>query len=575
MHRHTLTYGLAGLILITGTFALVKTLGQTPAEKAEPRAAATPAEIKFFGNKPGYRMGHITPGPVSPERPGTDSRVSGNLRVNDPQQPAPKGLLGRSETTLASSEDGRNILVGWNDVEGFLRPPFKKDGLSGPPGLNGFAFSTDGGATWTDGGAAPVVDHILSAGDPTMDRGGADKKTFYFATLTLDDRLPPERAALGVNVQRGHFGKGFQWDDVRLIRPPSPDDAYDRGVITAAKDGSGAAYVSVTNFRDICGKGKTRGRGQIEVWRTRDSGDTWRGPTVIAPDETSNTDPASPNCGKEGTFLHWATPAVGPRGEVYVVWAAGPNFGRDAVSTNARLMIARSDDGGAKFTKPLPLAEINSMVMNPPVAYDRRLMNDVPHIAVETAGRHKGRVYVTFYSAVTPVSTPPEQQSLISSQAYLTYSDDKAATWSTPTPLTPTIPPTGVKRFWPSVSTVPGGGVGVLYYESREAVADAAGCTAVLIDGGNAERKGPASTQVDTHYVQSRDGGATFGAPVKVSTATSNWCAVKGNIFPRFGDYIAGRVAGRRLLAAWTDGRNGVPDVFFATIDLTAASEGR
>src|SRR5947209_5299493 len=311
MNRLKISCGLTALLLTVGAFALVKTTRRTPSGEGESRLESTffESESESLENKPGYRLEHLSPGPNSPERSDVDERVSRNVRVNDPQQPYPDGLLGRSETALATSGDGRNILIGWNDVEGFLRPPFNNM-LSGPPGLNGFAFSTDGGETWIDGGAPPVVDHILTAGDPTMDRGGADKSTFYYATLTLDDRLPPEHAALGVNVQRGHFDGGFKWDDVRLIQPLALQDAYDRGVIAAAKDGSGAAYVSVTNFRGICASG-ARGRGQIELWRTHDSGNTWQGPTVVSADQTANTDPASPDCGKKGTLQHWATPVVG------------------------------------------------------------------------------------------------------------------------------------------------------------------------------------------------------------------------------------------------------------------------
>lgn len=565
MHKRMFIISFAGLILITGAFAVTRTVWQTPAEKTEARLGGASSGAASLAYRPRYRRGRFLPGPRSHERPDRDPRVGRNVLVTDPQLPYPDGLLGRSETTLANSEDGQNILIGWNDVEGFLRPPFDNR-LSGLPGLVGYGFSADGGATWTDGGAPPVVDHILTAGDPSMDRGGADKKTFYFASLTLDDRLPAEHAALGVNVHRGHFVSGFRWDDVRLLRPPALEDAYDRGAIAAAKDGSGAAYVSVTNFKGICGPGGTRGRGQIELWRTHDSGDTWQGPTVVAADQTVAADPASPTCGKDGLFQHWATPAVGPRGEAYVVWTAGPTFSGDAVSTDARVMIARSDDGGVTFTEPRPVAGINSMLMNAPVAYDRRLMNDVAQITVSTKGPGKGRIHVTFYSAVSPVSTPPEQQSLISAQVYLTYSDDRAATWSTPVPVTPAIRPTGVKRFWPSVSTMTNGKVSLFYYESKEREAGGDGCVAVLIDGGFVERSGPASSQVDTIYVESLDGGLSFGAPVKVSTATTNWCGVSSNMFPTFGDYIVARSAGNRLLAAWADGRNGVPEVFFATI---------
>ena len=42
--------------------------------------------------------------------------------------------------------------------------------------------------------------------------------------------------------------------------------------------------------------------------------------------------------------------------------------------------------------------------------------------------------------------------------------------------------------------------------------------------GGGFFRKGPLSSLVNTYWVESHDGGATFSAPLRVSTATSNWC---------------------------------------------------
>ena len=77
---------------------------------------------------------------------------------------------------------------------------------------------------------------------------------------------------------------------------------------------------------------------------------------------------------------------------------------------------------------------------------------------------------------------------------------------------------------------------------------------------------GLANSLVDTFVVQSPDGGNTFSAPVRVTTATSNWCTTVSNIRPNFGDYIGSGIAGGTILAVWADGRNGVPDAFFAPI---------
>src|SRR5258706_140517 len=253
--------------------------------------------------------------------------IGTNIRVNDPQRPYPDGLLGRSETAIAAASNGRDIVAGWNDVEGFLRAPFA-DILPGPPGLSGFGFSTDGGETWIDGGAPPLFDHLLTAGDPWLDRDGAAENSFFFSNLTVDDRRPFDSSfPLGISIHRGQFrDNGFAWEDVRLIQSPDyPRDIYDKGVLAAAKDGSNDVYLALTNFIGICG-GRDFGFGQIELWRSRDSGETWRGPVVVSPDETFITDPAIPDCGAEGLRKHNPMPVAGSNGEGYVIWSERPTY---------------------------------------------------------------------------------------------------------------------------------------------------------------------------------------------------------------------------------------------------------
>ena len=136
----------------------------------------------------------------SSEPNGHDARRSGtNVRMNDPQC-VPNltpclafGGRGRSETTVAASEDGHDVVSGWNNAEALLRPPFGT--LPGPPGVTAFGFSSDGGLTWTDGGPPPAFavggDTIITASDPWLDRGGTDESTFYFANLAINGRRDP------------------------------------------------------------------------------------------------------------------------------------------------------------------------------------------------------------------------------------------------------------------------------------------------------------------------------------------------------------------------------------------------
>jgi hypothetical protein len=65
---------------------------------------------------------------------------------------------------------------------------------------------------------------------------------------------------------------------------------------------------------------------------------------------------------------------------------------------------------------------------------------------------------------------------------------------------------------------------------------------------------------------ESKDLRSPFGAPVRVTTATSKWCTTVSNIRPNFGDYIGSSIVEETIQATWADGRNGVPDTFFAPI---------
>jgi hypothetical protein len=533
---------------------------------------------------PTLDAGSFPPGPTSPSSTGRPPRVGPNVRINDPQQAFPNGLFGRSETSIAATSDGQQIVAGFNDAQGFCGQPF---GVActpeSPPGLSGFAFSSDGGVTWTDGGAPPLFTFgghpVFTRGDPWLDRGGLDKATFYYANLSVD---ATSGADLGVSVHRGHFNSsgGFAWQDVQVLAPPAPGDLYDKESIAAAKDGSGTVYVTVTNFKEVCGV-PASGFGQIEVWRSHDGGASWQGPAIAGPDLTTDTNPSDPSCGQTGLLQQSSNAAIGPNGELYVTWSIGPLLG-DGVTTGAQIVVATSLDGGVTFGPPVVVGTTNSMRQDPPVGYNRNRLNDHPRIAVATSGTHTGRIYDVFYSANAPVTPPPIitcpagtppnsvciDQNLTSSQVFDTFSDDHGQTWSAPAPLAPTEPASGVKRFWPVVSVEPGGNVDVVYLESQETTtASNPFCivrVATLASGQALRRAGTANSLVNTFWVQSTN-GTTFGAPIQVSSATSNWCTAVSNVTPNFGDYIGATSGGNRVLAVWGDGRNGVPDSFYAT----------
>jgi hypothetical protein len=530
---------------------------------------------------------------------GDRPKVTAAVRVNAQQALFPNDNPTRNSTTIAASEDGDKVLVGFEDFQGFCGAPSNLAcPPQNPPGLSGYAFSTNGGQSFTDAGSFSAIGTLIPSGHPWVDRMGRDghgdgdghdnhgknghddqgdhdghhghdRDTFFFATLL---RSQTNGVSGGLGVYRGHFGSAnFIVDDGQVIAPPHAGDLYSREAIAASKDGSDSAYLVLANIDQICNV-PAAGFGQIELWRTHDGGDSWQGPAVVSPETSVITDPNDPQCGNDGKLQVAPAVAIGTRGEVYVVWQYGPRFYLNANNvavndpTNA-VGFARSLDGGVTFSAPAAIAPLNAMRDNPPVGYALNRMNDQPRITVATSGRYRGRIYVTFYPAVAPVSGATTAQSLVSSQAYMIYSDDRGSTWSSRVALAPPVPPTGVKRFWPTPSVRPNGDVDVVYMESQE-TATGTTCSAPI---GGAMRIGPVSSLVNTYWVQSRNGGATFGAPVRVSSETSNWCTPPYKFasfnFSNFGAYIGSVSIEDQTLSVWPDDRNAGPvDVLFATI---------
>lgn len=501
-----------------------------------------------------------------------DVRVSANVQINDPQQAFPDDFPGRNTTSLASTADGRQILATWDDLEGFCGPPANRPcPIPDPSGLTGYGYSNDGGRTWTDAGMPPTVDGTQLAGHGWIDRGGKGGEEVFY--LVARQRDPNTGATVGVAAYRGAFAANgtFVWDNTQIL-PQNEGGFISRPAVAARKNASGAAYVVVIDVIEICGVAGA-GFGQVEVFRTHNSGTTWEGPAIVSPDPAENNDPDDPNCGATGPFQIAPAIEVGPKGEVYVAWVYGPRIneegGTDPTSTIA---FSRSLDGGRTFSERQTVVTINSMFNNSPVGYAKSRMNDQPRIAVATSGPHKGRVYITYQQPVRPVTAATDQQSPISSQIYITWSDDQGATWSTPTQLAPPVPPNRIKRFWPTVSVRNNGDVDVVYLESRErqATADPTDIECNIPIGGGLFRAGRRSSLVDTYMVQSHDGGSSFSAPLRISTETSNWCTANftfGNAsYSNFGDYLGTVSLPNRTLAAWPDSRNGFPDVFFASV---------
>lgn len=245
----------------------------------------------------------------------------------------------------------------------------------------GWGFSRDGGTSWTDGGFLPYVapsNGIL--GQPSICADG--EGNFYVAAL--------HNVSQGcfIGVSKGSFQPtGFVWNPQVAATPPITNTLltgvpYDMPRLTCDRD-RGILYLSYargtsTPTPDVHDVDYT-----VEFVRSEDHGLTWTNPLVLG-----------------SNMSNGSRPAVGPDGEVYVVWV---DFG------SAQIVGAMSLDFGVSFPNQFTVSPFTLLGNSPPGCQHSDRQNPLydacgyylapGFFAVDvdrTNGPYRGRVYVTF-----------------------------------------------------------------------------------------------------------------------------------------------------------------------------------
>jgi hypothetical protein len=413
----------------------------------------------------------------------------------------------QSETNVAMS--GSNVVVGYNSSKeaGLL-------GMANWHSLSGFAYSTNGGASFTDGGFVPPPPAPgRLTGDPALafDRTGS---TLYYASIGNDATYASK---ILVSKATGSFAPPVFGAPVAV--PGLVNGTQDKEFIAVDKTNGindGRVYVAWTEFS---------GAGARVVFAAAPAP-----ASASAPLAFGTTIPLSAPTG-----LHQgAMPAVAPNGDVHVVWGFFTSTSAPGPQT---VFIAKSVDGGGNFGAPVTVANVTSTGGDMNSGGINIRTRGFPYIAIDhtpVGSPTRGHMYIVFQAK------PP---SASRSEIYFTKSTDQGVTWSAPrdissgTAVTLDGDPTQNDNWQPSIAVSPATGhIRVSFYSRRQ---------------------DPANTDIRVFDAGSTDGGLTwFNKPrsaVAFKPATGYDPLINSSYL---GDYIHLVASGGAFHAAWGDTRN-------------------
>ena len=374
--------------------------------------------------------------------PFTTTTAQQVVRITEPTATNP------AEVTIAINPTNPDNMIAASLQRG--RPPKPRSGS-----YNYVTF--DGGKTWTT---------VPTPNSPNLVQGD-DVVAFssdgiaYHVHLSFDGirQARPVRAENGMIVNVSKDG-GKTWTDgtpavnhVNTVTPfeDKPGIVVDNAPASRSK---GNVYVAWTRF-DVYGSSDPEHRSQIYFTRSTDRGQTFSMPFRIS--DTGG------DCVDSDNTVEGAVPAVGPNGEVYIVWA-GP----------LGLVFDKSLDGGLSFGKDKVISEM-------PGGWDFAIegltrANGMPNTAVDLSdGPNKGTLYVNWIDARNG-----------DLDVFVMSSRDSGESWSQPVRVNDDKLKNGKVQFftWMTVDPIDGS-VNIVFYDRRDTAGALTGLTfARSVDGG-------------------------------------------------------------------------------------------
>jgi len=330
------------------------------------------------------------------------------------------------------------------------RPPAPRAGSS-------HYVTFDGGKTWKTV-PTPNPSNLVQGDDVVV---FSSDGVAYHVHLSFEGiRLArPTRAESGMIINVSKDG-GNTWTGgtaaINHINSVTPFEDKP-GVVVDNAPGSNAkgnVYLAWTRF-DVYGSNNPEHHSQIYFTRSTDQGQTFSMPFRIS--DTGG------DCVDSDNTVEGAVPAVGPRGEIYVVWA-GP----------LGLVLDKSNDGGLTFGKDKVIGDI-------PGGWDFSIdglarANGMPVTGVDLSdGPNKGTLYVNWIDAR---NGDPD--------VFVMSSRNGGDTWSKPVRVNDDPVKNGRAQFFTWMAVDPAdGSINVVFYDRRDGSGTQTGVTlARSVDGG-------------------------------------------------------------------------------------------
>lgn len=382
------------------------------------------------------------------------------------------------------------VLAAWRDFSTGVNPAVRRIGYN---------FSSDGGTTWfyTGQELIPILEaNHPRASDPVVcsDTNG----NFYVATVSLTTV-----GALDLLVYKS-TDYGMTFTSYSFAQGGGANDEDKEWLVCDLTKGSSAyknhLYMSWTRFGTPAG---------ILMTKSSNGGLNWSMPVQVS----------------SGGGVQGSNPAIGPNGEVYVVWVGG-------TATTDIIYFNKSTNGGAGFGTEQNIAQGNS----PSIPISSSAIT-FPSIAVDVSGGPRnGAIYVTWCDSR---NGDPD--------IFLIRSTNGGTNWTSPVRVNNDSLGSGKLQCWPWISINEQGKLAILYYDSRN---------------------GTSNTNIEAWLARSTDGGQTF---INEKLSSVSFTASWPNSDVRFGDYINIDYHGDRIVPVWTDLRAGGSnqEIYSAVIDLS------